>query len=126
MPSVRKSLALSFASKYSDLVITTVTVLVLARLLTPEEIGIYSVGAAVVAMAHVVRDFGVGNYLIQEKELTQDRIRTAFAVTLIIGWTMAAVLFAASGPVSRLYAEPGLAHVMKVLSLTFMVRWYAP
>ena len=97
MASIRKALALSFAGKYSSLAIHTVAVMVLARLLTPAEIGVYSVGAAVVALAHVVRDFGVGNYLIQEKELTTERIRTAFAVTLVIGWTMAAVLFALSG-----------------------------
>lgn len=121
MVSVRKSLALSFAAKYSDLVISTASVMVLARLLTPEEIGIYSVGAAAVALAHTVRDFGVSNYLIQERELTTDRIRTAFAITLIIGWTLAAVVFAVSGPVSRFFAEPGLGQVLKVLSLTFLV-----
>ncbi len=49
MPSIRKALALSFASKYSALAIHTVAVMVLARLLTPAEIGVYSVGAAAVA-----------------------------------------------------------------------------
>lgn len=120
-PSVRKALVLSFAGKYSALAMHTVAVMVLARLLTPAEIGVYSVGAAVVGLAHVVRDFGVGNYLIQEKELTTDRVRTAFAVTLVIGWTMAAVLFALSGPVSAFYDEPGLGQVLRVLSLTFLV-----
>ena len=91
MASIRKALSLSFASKYSSLAIHTVAIMVLARLLTPAEIGVYSVGAAVVALAHVLRDFGVGNYLIQEKELTQDRIRTAFGVALVIAWVMAAV-----------------------------------
>ncbi len=52
MPSIRKALALSFAGKYSSLAIHTVAVMVLARLLTPAEIGVYSVGAAVVALAH--------------------------------------------------------------------------
>ena len=62
MASIRKSLALSFAAKYTDLAISIVTVMIIARLLTPAEIGVYSVGMAVAALAHVVRDFGVGNY----------------------------------------------------------------
>ena len=121
MPSIRKALALSFASKYSSLVIHTAAVMVLARLLTPAEIGVYSVGAAVVALAHVLRDFGVGNYLIQEKELTTERIRTAFGVALAIAWTMAAAVFALSDPVADFYDEPGLRQVLRVLSLTFLV-----
>ncbi len=51
MPSVRRALALSFAGKYSSLAIHTVAVMVLARLLTPAEIGVYSVAAAVVGLA---------------------------------------------------------------------------
>ncbi len=121
MTSVRKALALSFASKYSSLAIHTVAIMVLARLLTPAEIGVYSVGAAVVALAHVLRDFGVGNYLIQEKEMTQDRIRTAFGVALVIAWAMAAGLFALSGPAAAFYDEPGLRELLVVLSATFLV-----
>ncbi len=49
MPSVRRALALSFVGKYSSLAIHTVSAMVLARWLTPEEIGVYSVGAAAVA-----------------------------------------------------------------------------
>ena len=90
MPSIRKALALSFASKYSSLAIHTAAVMVLARLLTPAEIGVYSVGAAVVALAHVVRDFGVGNYRIQEKELTAERISAALDVVVLIAWAIAA------------------------------------
>ena len=121
MPSVRKSIALSFAENYSVMIIGTISVMVLARLLTPEEIGIFSVGAAAVALAHAMRDLGVSDYLIWERELTTERIRTAFAVTLIIGWTLAAVLIALSGPVSDFYNNPGLRLVLRVLSLTFLV-----
>ena len=49
MPSVRRALALSFVGEYSSLATHTVSAMVLARLLTPEEIGVYSVGAAAVA-----------------------------------------------------------------------------
>ncbi len=63
MASVRRTLSLSLSSNYSNLAIHTIAVMVLARLLTPAEIGVYSIGAAVITLAHVVRDFGVGNYL---------------------------------------------------------------
>lgn len=121
MASVRKSLALSFAQKYTTMAIALASSMSLARLLTPSEIGIYSVGVAVVGMAHMLRDFGVGNYLVQEKELTPDRIRTAFGVTLVIAWSMAVILIALSGPMSDFYNEPGVRQVLTVLSINFLL-----
>jgi len=67
--SVRRSLALSFAQRYVATIITFVSTLILARLLLPAQIGIFSLCAAFVAIASVVRDFGVSEYLIQEASI---------------------------------------------------------
>ena len=61
MTSVRMSLLISLAEKYSVTVINIGSTLIIARLLSPEEIGVYSVGMAFVAVAHTLRDFGIGN-----------------------------------------------------------------
>jgi len=66
--------------------------IVLARLLTPAEIGTFSVAAAFVALAQMFRDFGIGSYLVQEKELTPLRFRSAASLTLVSAWTMGALL----------------------------------
>lgn len=121
MKSVRKSLLLSFAENYTALAIGIVGTLIIARLLTPAEIGIFSVGAVLVGVAHVVRDFGVGQYLIQEKELTKDKIRAAFALTLTIAWSMAIVLFLISAPVAQYYGTPGVRWVVIVLAANFVL-----
>lgn len=121
MVSVRKSLLISFAENYSVLVITFISTIIVSRLLTPRELGIFSVGAVIVGMAHIVRDFGVGQYLIQEKNLTTDKIRAAFGLTLIIAWGLAALLALLSIPLARLYDEPGLKYVIWVLAANFML-----
>ena len=79
MPT-RKSLAFSFLDRYATLVIGIVSSMVIARLLTPEEIGIYSVAMVLLGFVATVRDLGVGQYLVQEKDLTIDRIRAVWAV----------------------------------------------
>jgi len=121
MASIRKSLALSLAEKYSGILIGIAGTVILARLLSPAQIGIYSVAAAFVGLAHIVRDFGVGGYLVQERELTTDRIRTAVSVTTVTAWSIAVVLAALSGPIAALYGEPLLQQVVLVLCLNFVL-----
>lgn len=121
MVSVRKSLVISFAENYSVLVITFASTIIISRLLTPRELGIFSVGAVIVGMAHIVRDFGVGQYLIQEKDLTTDKIRAAFGLTLVIAWGLAAILALLGIPLSHLYNEPGLRYVIWVLAANFLL-----
>ncbi len=94
---------------------------ILARLLSPAQIGIYSVAASFVGLAHVVRDFGVGSYLVQERDLTTDRIRTAVSVTMLMAWSIAAVLAALSGPIARFYGEPLLQQLVLILSINFLL-----
>ena len=47
----RLSFAVSFAEKYTLLLLNTVGTMILARLLTPAEIGVYSVGAVLAGLA---------------------------------------------------------------------------
>ncbi len=76
MVPIRKSLALSVSSAYSILIVNTISVMIVSRILTPEEIGIYSVCAAIVGTAAIIRNSGIGEYLIQERELNPDHIHT--------------------------------------------------
>ena len=121
MTSIRKSLFLSFAQRNAMLVIQFVSSLIIARLLSPHEIGIFSIGAVIVSFSHIVRDMGVSNYVIQEKELTTERIRSAQAIIWITSWGIALILFASSFWAGRFYAEPGVTLTMQVLALSFLL-----
>jgi O-antigen/teichoic acid export membrane protein len=118
---VNRSLALSFAEKYTNAAVAFISVIVLARLLTPEDIGVFSVAAAITALAHVLRDFGVASYIVQEKELTPARLQSAFTATLLVSWSLALVLVASSGPLSAFYAVEGLQSVLLLLSVNFVI-----
>jgi len=121
MTSIRKSLLLSFAQRNSTLVIQFVSSLLIARLLTPHEIGIFSIGAVIVSFSHIVRDMGVSNYVIQERELTVDRIRSAQAIVWITSWGLALLLILFSGWAGGFYAEPGVTLTMQVLAISFLL-----
>lgn len=119
--SVRRSLVFSLADSYLGVALQLVSGLIIARLLTPAEIGIFSVAAVFAALASYFRDFGVGEYLIQEKSLTTEKIRAALAANIGVSWLMAALLFFSSGPVAEFYRQHEVATVMQIQSVNFLL-----
>lgn len=117
----RLSFMTSFAEKYTLLLLNTAGTMVLARLLTPEEVGVYAIGAVLVGLAQVLRDFGVGPYVIQEKELTREKLRAALGTSMLVAWLLAACVLLASWPAARFYHEPRLRTVLQLLSLNFVL-----
>ena len=120
MISPRRAVLLSFLERYLSLVIYFGATVILARLLTPEELGIFSVGMAVIGMAHALRDFGVSTYVIQEEHLDEARVQTAFTVTLIISWSIGGILASLSGTLASFYDEPRIRGLILLLSTTFL------
>lgn len=121
MSSVRRSLFLALADNYLGMVLQLASSLIIARLLTPTEIGIFSVAAVVSILATTFRDFGVAEYLIQEKELTHTKIRAALAANIMVSWLMAALLFGASGAIAEFYRQPGVAAVIRIQAVNFLL-----
>jgi O-antigen/teichoic acid export membrane protein len=112
---------LSFAEKFLAGGVQFMSVIVISRLLSPAEVGTYSIAASAVGFAHVIRDFGVSNYLIQARELTDEKVRAALTVTCAVAWLIAALLLMASNLIARFYAEPAITTIVIVLAASFVI-----
>jgi O-antigen/teichoic acid export membrane protein len=121
MPT-RKSLFFSFLDRYAGLIISVGSSMVIARLLTPTEIGVYSVTMVLLAFASTVRDMGAGQYLVQERDLTTARIRAVWSVQLGLGFGLACVVALASYPVAIFYNEPRMRDIMLLVALNYLVN----
>lgn len=120
--STRKSLFFSFLDRYASLAISVVSSMVIARLLTPAEIGVFSVTMVLLMFVSTFRDMGAGQYLVQEKELTTERIQAVWAVQLGLGLGLACLVLLASYPVSVFYKEPRMRDIMLVVALNYAVN----
>lgn len=117
----RKAIGISFATQYVEMGVQFVSVMVLARILSPSEIGTFSLAAMLMTMLHVFRDFGVSQYIIQEREMTPAKLQSTMGVSILLALGAGATLYALSGPVSRFYANPALRGVMTVMSASFAI-----
>jgi O-antigen/teichoic acid export membrane protein len=115
--STRAALVWSFAERYASFAIGLASTLVLARLLTPAEVGVFSLCMALMALLGILRDFGISEYLIQERELTRERIASATGLALAIAWPVAAAVFLLRGVIAGFFGEPRVADVLTVLCL---------
>jgi O-antigen/teichoic acid export membrane protein len=121
MADLRRSLVINFFSSSGAAFLQFVVSVVLARILSPSEIGVYSMTIVFVNFAHVFRDFGVTSYLQREAELTPEKIRSAIGVVFTTSWLIAVLLFLASGWIGRWFNEPQIVPVMRVLSIGFLI-----
>ncbi len=120
MPSVRQKIALQFVVSNLALVANFGLSIVLSRLLSPQEIGIFSMSAVLIAVAHVFRDFGVTAFIKREKELTPTILRNAMGVLLVTSWTVAAAMFLSAPYWAHFFHEPQVVPVVQVLALGFV------
>lgn len=121
MSEVRKHILISLASSNGVMVINFVGAMFLARLLTPHEIGIFSVAYVFAGLLRTIREMGLGSYLVQEPELTHDRIRTAFGIAICIALITGLLLALLAGYASDFYREPGIKQVLYVIAASFLL-----
>jgi O-antigen/teichoic acid export membrane protein len=115
------SFLFSFSEKYTLLVLNTIGAMVLARLLTPNDVGVYAVGAVLIGLVQVLRDFGVGAYVIHARELDRQQLRAALSVSFLVAWTLAALVLALSIPAAWFYHDPRLRTTLQLLSINFLL-----
>lgn len=96
--------------------------MVIARLLTPEDIGVFSVTMVLLTYVATVRDMGAGGYLVQEKELTPDRVKAVWAVQLGLGLALSLVVLVASAPIAAFYADPRMRDILMVVAMNYAIN----
>src|SRR5438132_5400345 len=96
------------------------SVVVLARLLSPEDYGLVGMVSAIVGIAPLLIDLGTRDAVIQQRHITPQEISALFWITVALGVGFA-VLAAASGPfIAHLYREPRLTMVAVVSSVSLV------
>lgn len=121
MSKVRKAVAFSFVTRYGLMMIGLASTMIVARLLTPQEIGTFAIASAITVVMTEFRLLGAGMYLVREQELTESKIRTAMGLTMLISWSMGAGVWVIAPYISRLYELEALTTIFRILSASFFL-----
>lgn len=95
--------------------------IILARLLTPEDFGLVAMVLVFVALAQVFSDFGLSSAIIQkDNDPTPSDYSTAMSFSLLLGFTVASLLYFCSENLANFYHQEKIALIAKYLSLVFV------
>ncbi|HEY5881082.1 MAG TPA: lipopolysaccharide biosynthesis protein [Nakamurella sp.] len=97
------------------------SMVVLARLLDPEDFGLVAMVTAVIGLADLVRDFGLSSAAIQAKNLTGDERTNLFWANLGFGAGSTALIIVCAPLIQHMYGQPALVPVIISLSWVFLL-----
>lgn len=117
--SLRRALVWSYLEKYGTFAVGLVSTAIISRLLGPADIGVFAVGMSLVGIVAVVRELGVSTYVVQEAELTSERVRAAFTLMAGMGMALALLVLLISWPAGVFYGDPRVTQILAVLALGF-------
>jgi O-antigen/teichoic acid export membrane protein len=98
-----------------------ISLVVLARLLTPADFGIVAMVTAVVGVADILRDFGLSSAAIQAKTLNNAERSNLFWVNVGIGAAGAAVIMLCTPLIGRLYGQHHLTPIIFSLAWVLII-----
>jgi O-antigen/teichoic acid export membrane protein len=97
------------------------SVIVLARLVPPEEHGLFAMAASVFHLLVIFRDLGLGAAAIQAPELSEEQRTALWYAHAALGMVLAAAGAVLAPVAAAFYHEPRAAGVLVALSLSFVL-----
>lgn len=107
--------------RYSTMVISFISGIILARLLTPDDYGSIGMLAIFMSLAEVFIDAGFGSALIQKKNPTSTDYSTVFYFNIGMSVILYAILFFSAPAIATFYRMPVLSKILRIQGLILFV-----
>jgi len=120
LKQLKNSLFHSFLFNYSSKILGITVSLILARIITPNEYGTFALALVFAGIGDLLKNFGVVDFLIKEKELTSNKIETAFGLIIITCILTASLLFAIAPLVGDFYGNETITELIQILTISVL------
>lgn len=120
--SVFKLAIWDFSGRFANYVVTFAVSIVLARILDPEEFGIFGIVFAVIFLASIFLDFGFKSAVIQAERVSEKQLSTVFFLNALIGSVLTLLLIAFATFIERFFEVGELAKYLRAISPIFILN----
>lgn len=114
--------AVTSAGQMLRVVIQLASVVIMARLLSPTDHGLFAMVMSIAGIAEVFRDFGLSQAAVQAPVLTRHQRSNLFWINSAIGAALAGAVFLSSWGIAALYGREELAPLAQLASIAFLLN----
>ncbi len=120
--NVRTAAVWAMVSQYASFAIQFATSVVLARwFITPDQLGLFSIAFAAITLVAFLQDFGVNRFITGERELTPEKLATAFTISVVFAGGIAILALFATAPIAHFYGNPQILPVAKIIAASYLL-----
>lgn len=98
--------------------------IILARILSPSQFGIFGIASLVIVFLEIFTETGINVFLIQRKKSIDKYLDTAWVVSIVRGFIIFLIIVALSGPISIFFNSPGSKNTIFLISFVSLVRGF--
>lgn len=107
--------------KWGTQVLSWVSTLIVARLLSPQDYGLFGMAMVVQAFLGSLSDVGLTAAVVQRRDLTKEQVAQLGGLSMLYGAGFALLALILAGPVATFYREPVVAWILVVLALASLI-----
>ena len=113
---LRSAMLRSMTQQNGALIVSFCTGIVIARTLTPAEVGSFTVALAAANLTMALKDFGIASYVISRSTCDTSLLRSAFGLSIVISTLVAIGLICLSWPLSSFYNDNTLGDSLRIVA----------
>jgi O-antigen/teichoic acid export membrane protein len=106
-------------------ILQLVALIVLARLLSPDEFGVFAAALVVLGISSILSELGVGPAIVQRPTLEARHLRAGFTLSLLLSHAVAVLVWAGAPAIAGFFQLPELTQVVRGASLMFVFHGIA-
>jgi O-antigen/teichoic acid export membrane protein len=123
--SVKRAVIWRSGSQIFAQVLAWASTLMVIRILDPADYGLFAMTQVVIVFLNFLNGYGFAGSLIRDPELTEERIRQAFGILLLVNGALALLQVCLAPLAAQYYHQPEVRALLQVQALIFLSTPFA-
>jgi len=102
-------------------ILQLISLFILARLLTPDDFGLFAILMIFVGFMQMFTDMGTGAALIQIKNPSEKLLSSVFFFNIFVGLALCLILISISGSIATFFGNPQVQELLQIISVVFII-----
>jgi O-antigen/teichoic acid export membrane protein len=116
---------ITFVAQGAQFALNFASIMILARLLSPKDFGLFAMVTTVMGLLNVFKDARLSTATVQREFITHAQVSNLFWINVAVSGAIGLVLAISSPVIAWFYHEPRLVPITLLLSVTFLLSGLA-